>query len=805
MNSTITLYYNCLIEKDKNFILDNNGVKAIETYLQTLTSVTINNFQYIKQALSLSIKIDASQIGLEMGENAQNLNYVKIQNGTQNPCYYFIISKRWKSANTIELVLSMDTLNTYQYDGDYEISPKTLIKRMHKDRFKKITGSFGENNVVALLGIEYNVDHVELAYAHGTIKTMSATSSNPNIEVTLSEVVKSGLTYIRMHIKPLNSSFLVTNIKVTYEVNGYENIIDLKSEEINAPVYKINDYTLYDQKGTSMIDWSLYYKTADDQATTPVDCYLIPSGAITFYYQQASGEFDNNNVPEDKYLLFFVDYNEPPITINIDGISYTPSMRKNPCMNVRVIKAIAIFNDNGTLKVYQGEFNDYRGYNGKWTLVADNPTHIYVENSPEDVNSHQADSLPSASTIFNNNLHLSAYATHITNMGSLVETTIYGDNSIDKTLSTNIKIINIPYSPTPFSVDLNEIFTFDSCWTYNSGDGKLKLTDFSKRFSNIIQTDYPSIIGKFISSINEDISNDISRNLLDPKLLHSDYFRPKFVYDSFTKIFPLEQIDFELSDKSLYFNFNFIMSRNIVSKFLFKFEQFAYKFSKEDYEDIVAVSRNNEEVLYNSQYLDYIRTGYNYDLKAKEKTEVASGIGIALNVAGLIASIGIGAATGNPIAIGSAVASGIGLASQLVGYAKTTAQNEENIQKKLQETQMQAISVINADDYDLLYAYSQNKAKICEYEVSPRMKKVLDDLFFYCGYVINEQGKPNVNTRRSFNFVQASLMVNHTNNLPNEIVDDIKEKFEQGVTFLHYSFNKFDFNQDKENIERSIL
>ena len=118
---------------------------------------------------------------------------------------------------------------------------------------------------------------------------------------------------------------------------------------------------------------------------------------------------------------------------------------------------------------------------------------------------------------------------------------------------------------------------------------------------------------------------------------------------------------------------------------------------------------------------------------------------------------------------------------------------------------MQAISVMNADDYDLLYAYSQNKAKICEYEVSPRMKKVLDDLFFYCGYVINEQGKPNVNTRRSFNFVQASLMVNHTNNLPNEIVDDIKEKFEQGVTFLHYSFNKFDFNQDKENIERSIL
>ena len=34
---------------------------------------------------------------------------------------------------------------------------------------------------------------------------------------------------------------------------------------------------------------------------------------------------------------------------------------------------------------------------------------------------------------------------------------------------------------------------------------------------------------------------------------------------------------------------------------------------------------------------------------------------------------------------------------------------------------------------------------------------------------------------------------------------EIKEKFENGVTFLHYSFNKFDFAQDKENIELSVL
>ena len=50
MNSTIILYYNSLIEKDKNFILDRNGIgHNVELYLQTLSQSEIRDFQYIKQ------------------------------------------------------------------------------------------------------------------------------------------------------------------------------------------------------------------------------------------------------------------------------------------------------------------------------------------------------------------------------------------------------------------------------------------------------------------------------------------------------------------------------------------------------------------------------------------------------------------------------------------------------------------------------------------------------------------------------------------------------------------------------------
>ena len=39
-----------------------------------------------------------------------------------------------------------------------------------------------------------------------------------------------------------------------------------------------------------------------------------------------------------------------------------------------------------------------------------------------------------------------------------------------------------------------------------------------------------------------------------------------------------------------------------------------------DYEDYLLVNRNNEETIFSNDYLNYIRTGYNYDKKIREQT-----------------------------------------------------------------------------------------------------------------------------------------------------------------------------------------
>ena len=184
--------------------------------------------------------------------------------------------------------------------------------------------------------------------------------------------------------------------------------------------------------------------------------------------------------------------------------------------------------------------------------------------------------------------------------------------------------------------------------------------------------------------------------------------------------------------------------------------KYKLKYSLMDYDGIINVSRNNEQVLYNSQYINYLRTGYNYDLKSKQRQEVAAGTGIGLSALGTAVGIALGLGTNNPLVTAGAVISGaISLSSQLVSYAKSMAEAEQGLERKLLDLQNQRVSVMNADDIDLLNAYSNNRAKLCLYSISDQMKSALYDLFYYCGYSCYEQKIPNINTRYWFNFLQC--------------------------------------------------
>lgn len=816
MTSTLTLYYKSLINKDKNFILDRpNGDSAIENYLTTLESQVISGFQYVKHGLAVTIKLNKSQDELMMGHNARDLNYIKIQNGSENPYYYFIVKKDWKSENTIELLLNMDTLNTFEFNKDYEINKKTLVKREHKDRLKttpyieKIFDYDIESGKYA--SPTYSTMIVAISqFRDYTIEVMAGTTITiPSGYPKLEENTIDGIHVFRFNVSTSHGDGHV-QLKFRFRCWTFERQIDMRSEEINCPVYKVKDELLFEQDGNSSANWSLYYKNRTDSDNAPVDCYLLTDEPFTAEYQTSDGHIDASDCPSDGDFIIL--YSDSGLSVNVNGSEYY--LRKSTGWSWGSYvnwTLLALKKQDSNVEVYYAKFEfkmlffpQLPIFSGSWTKIWEG-SYIEVQTLLDSMDTRRVENLPNAQTwITGASTGLYVGTAYSVSFGATSTTAVVSLQNIDKTDSKNIKIIDLPYSPTTFSIDGSGNYVLGDMWKFDTNTNMMKLRNNMARFTNDIRSQAvnPEInmLLPYDGSLN---LKNISRRFKDSKLFHSDYFRPKFVYDSFSRTFPLEKIEFTYRESYL-FSFHFTMSRNIVSKFLFSFD-YNYKVAVEDFEKIVACSRNNEEVLYNSAYLNYIRTGYNYDLKAKERQDVTGAVGIGLSAAAIAGSVILAIATENPLPIAGAVAGGIGLVGQTVNYAKTTAQNEDNIQRKLQETQQQAVSVMNADDIDLLYEYCQNKAKLCSYKVSDQMENILDDLFYYGGYVCNEQKIPNVKSRYWFNYVQASLVLEETNNLTEEIENDIKEKFENGVTFMHLRNNTFDLKQEKENMETSIV
>ena len=85
------------------------------------------------------------------------------------------------------------------------------------------------------------------------------------------------------------------------------------------------------------------------------------------------------------------------------------------------------------------------------------------------------------------------------------------------------------------------------------------------------------------------------------------------------------------------------------------------------------------------------------------------------------------------------------------------------------------------------------------------MKTALENLFHYCGYAAETSGIPDETSRCWFNFVQADIEILNTNGTPVWAIDEIKGRYGAGLTILHKYNGAYNPDQDKENVEVSLL
>lgn len=371
------------------------------------------------------------------------------------------------------------------------------------------------------------------------------------------------------------------------------------------------------------------------------------------------------------------------------------------------------------------------------------------------------------------------------------------------------KIVEIPYCPlnsiipspnrydfavTPSipSMDSYGLQVKSLTWTLlgNNALRNMMNLDFNR---DVLRVKLP--VGAMLDTITKGAAPKESR---ETKLFNSAFMQNKFVYGSNAfqiKLELLENNKNQLANNTNVDDYFTIAVTQIIGKtlsnaFAFKFDTVLGEFLQtDDFEKFLIIDRNNEVPIYRSNYLDYVRTGYNYDKQAQN-------LQLGSQVLGLLKSSYEGVSGGASMgAYDSIIKSGFG-----IGLSSL------QIQKSWAELKKQSINVSGSGDLTLFDEYTDGKMWYMQYEPIEHERKLLADMFRLQGYATNEYGIPDTRTRLYFNYLQCDAVFDMTDAKFNpDLIADVKEKMSNGVTFIHLVDGAYDFEQQYENWEISLM
>lgn len=783
--STIKIY-KTNITPDRNALVDD-----LSTYLSSLTPAYSNDtFQYIQLSTDISIKVELDQ---EM-QTEEIGNYVDLFQDNKH-FYFFILKSSWKSTKTIELSLSIDSVNTFK--NDFTFNKKTNIIRQHKDRIKKninVLSDTVSTNVQLGASDTGKIVVPELVGATNFTVVSKEIIIKPTTPgtATMGDVTFTSATGT-IHFTFTSSGTGSARVRITYRAEkqfGYARDIDMVQEGINAPQYHKSSEDTIIKENNKNLNWYLIYKNKNEPSAeienNPVQCFLCSDEDMLvnpsdhkYTAEWYRDEFAERGGVGTKFYLVSSENVGSYIEIRNINHEVLHTIDLSGHKIIRIARDALLIN----VVVYT--------YNSAWDLTGTTTygdgTYIYFNevsvgrNGPDSTDYFAIIQYPVDSVI---NLPQEGHIKPI--------------SQIDRTDNKLIKIIKLPYSPSSFTY--GGTLQYDkSTWTYSTTDELLQLIDLNIKFDNVFKANV-NPFDVLTIELPEITHTELRNDYYESKLYSNELYVPKFIYDSFNLNFELQN----MATVPTEFNVDFTTTSTINSAFMFTFPEYELKYSSQDYDNILVVRRNNEISLYNNAYINYIKTGYNYDVKNKNTQSTQGWISAGLQIAGSIISFAAASATGGlsaVAAIGLATSATITLANNISNDVKA----ERSIQQKLEEARNQATSVSGSDDIDLLTKYSQNKAKLAIYKASDNVMKHAADLFYYCGYAANRQDIPNTASRYWFNYIQCEPVFNEEEtSIYKNYLDDIKARYNAGITVYHAHNNTYDWGQTHENWEINL-
>ena len=782
LHYSIKLYQNIPFYEGQNLVItksyphkDEDGYfSGMSDYLATQTPTEFVNIAPIAIEKETKIILPMDEYDAAISEG--NYNYAMLQSFKDNSntsigVYYFFISNITRMANkTVVLQLSLDSLNTFSNSIFPNLTDRTLVKREHRDRFYVNSNGFYVQN----FGLSRIVDPV----SEGMSVIQDRFSSYPlvsNEDGGLGNSVKWYLIY--------KAKEDLTTSNITNPVDVFA-CADQALKVKDAAVGPIVTW------GTGTMATGYYYYITPDSGQFLID--------ITYFTAPSAG----SSIPTT---------NTKQYSFNVDGS----------------VMLILYRNAAGTLFIV-----DYWG---------DGSVDFYTLHSQDSFSAY-GDSFPvviqftNCARLWKTNVKYSTIqggesGEEITlNSGTNDALYTRAIDEIDRTDSRLMKIIECPYPPSNVIVigDTFELHGF----TYANGLWKLGSVNFTFKselkkinFSKLMQSGSVSFTSKLAmdqalftpNTGYNDYSNEWTSNLytyigLDSKLYHSDFFTLKFVYDSFSLPILLEKMAYNgyVNASDFYINVTFQQTNTINSNLCYTFSigllsDRDYN-SPLDYNLTLLSTRNNELPIFSNNYLDYIRSGYNYDKKSKMISAVSRWSTVAFQGIGGVAAATLGGGLAPLAAVGMGVSALSSLTTAITGQMK----DDNAIEAKLQGLRMATTNVAGSDDINLLRKYNGDNLILYEFHVNNTTRRNLNRLFHYYGYATNQCKKPDLSSRQCFNFLQASpYFTAPTKAILGKFYDGIESAFEQGITFIHRCDKDgevyYDFDQKRFNWEITIL
>lgn len=763
----LQLFKECKIKK--NDVIERTTEYDIMTYLNTLSSETIDNInlnKHIFDDLVCEIKINKKLKDVDV----YSFNYAMIEYNDYK-YFYFIANKEWVADSTTNLVMYLDSCNTYEYRNmiitDTSKWRRANVLREHRDRFTKDK-----------LPIIDKIDEGFGTLPMNISKTQLLNNTNGQYYLGYYKSKDENSRSVCKIFKDVGEDHTASSYNLVGSVSKYLTNVgdavliytDINSTffDKNATANDISSDSFWDNKNINLL-----YAVHPTQATYVcwTSGYWVSSNRIHFTNVQATSSDVSMDYYSNKIFkvlkgthssttdivgqtlslteLLGSSYTTEEVTTT-GGINFTiPSFEDTLRANSDILKVIEVpyFNESNIKIYYDFTIN---------TIVGAVESEYTTTSFSFDTSNMYSVSVPD---VLYGVKHSKDYETKM--LGSQFTLNQFKYDSFNY----NINLEDLDLSVTSFTIDSIVPNDMSTTVAFKFNYTGVQRNEFDKWLLTSRNNQVPTMTNEYLEYMQNGYNYDVKNRAIQSGLSWA-------------------QLIGNLASGGLTLGSTLSASKETSGQLM----------------DLVEVNQN--ALLSNINYLDRHK-----GLGSAKRTALQNQINKGVTSTANALKMGMGVA--GAISIGNIANSIVSTVGTLANNIVRDVQSRNAIEQRKKDYLNSAVNVSNADELTLFHLYNGgNKLRYSQYKLEDNILNSIYELMRFTGYSTNEWKIPNLNTRIDYNFIQAVVEYKGDYFIPETMFNDIVESLASGITIFHRFYNgsnyTYDLDREYENWE-SVL